>query len=171
MKLNPKTLKIAGITLLVIIVLIIAVVLYQKVVKDINERKYAENLPNNGSGIPTDGVDNKGNAKSWNPLPLVEELHEALYKSASFSWSGIDLGNTSAKTAVYAKLMSLTDDQFAATFTAYNARYMEEDKDGTLRDVIEDEYFEDQQGNSRKVIDRMIALDFHKAESKDKSWF
>lgn len=163
---SPKAMKIVGITLLVVIGLIIGIVIYQKVVKDVDERKYVDDLPNNGNGIPTEGVSENGKPVSWNPLPITEELHEVLY-----GFSMIDIGNSSKKTAVYAKLMALTNDQLVAVYNAYNARYMEEDGDGTLRDVIEDEWFEDSQGNAKKVLDRMVALDLRKAEKKDKSWW
>jgi hypothetical protein len=80
--------------------------------------------PNGGNSIP----------QGWNPIPLAEELFDAM--DGLFTLSG-------TKTAVWNKLLNLpTDEMIIAVYNAFNQKYFSLGK-GTLVQWIRDEIYTD----------------------------
>jgi len=120
MELSVKTLKVAGIEVLIAITLYIAgrYTMKKKAEKEGKAPIKSEDLPNSGSGIP----------KGWTPSGIAERLYIAL--------KGWSFGFLYAKNLrLYIELNALTNDQFVAVFKAYNRAY-----DKNLREDIAREW-------------------------------
>lgn len=82
---------------------------------------YQANYPTGGNNIPP----------SWNPLPLVKELHDVM--DSTFTFSG-------TKDEVWKKVLNLpTDDMIVSVYNVFNQNYSDENN-GTLTQWIKDEW-------------------------------
>lgn len=127
------------------------------------KRKVARNvdeLPNSGSGIPSVGIDEKGNTISWDPTPLANEAHAIL---RFWSW-------TEDKNAWIDRMTALTNDQLVAVSNKFNTMYIGEGN-GSLYDNVNETSFGFFDDRKAGLLARMGALNLHPAQSSDRKLF
>lgn len=105
-------------------------------------------LPAGGAGIPTVGYTPTGQPITWNPEPLVDELHDVM--DGLFTFSG-------TKDATWLKLAQLpSNDMVTAVYNRFNQKWGDGD---TLTQWIRDEYWTDVAGNGKQsALDRLTSL-------------
>ncbi len=151
-----KWMKGGTITLFIILFLL---AIYWIGIKKGKTKKYTVELPNGGSGIPTETT-NEGNVITWNPEPLAKEGYDVLngFFLPFFSTQRVEW---------YGKLLALTDDQLVAVYNAFNQLYLYQGK-GTLKDWIEQEINVEHSQAFVELQLRFDKLNLSNADPKDK---